>query len=181
MIVLFLLPYILAPFLPERYKGKAVIELDCSVQKCFDTLTDDPRKCPMTGSQAHGLTATKEDADKNGKPLKWREEILRGRQSEIFTVEQTFQTKPGKTARVTRTSKHETRNIESEWQYKIEPVDGGRCRVTLEGYTDVKEQEGSWQVPMFRMMMLLEGPKKVMIDHLNMLADATGGKKKWIA
>jgi len=178
-VVLGVLPFIVAPFLPERFKSKAIIELSCTVQKAFEIITDDPRKCPMTGKNNHALVASRDDADKNGKPLKWREEIMKGRLSEIFTVEQTFDAKPGKTARVVRTSKHEAMNMETEWQYEIEPAGDGRCRVTLSGYTDIKE--GTWQVPLVRFMMLMEGPKKAMKENLNMVADATGGKRKWIS
>lgn len=157
-----------------------VIELQCTVSKAFEILTQDPRKCPMTSTMTRGLEASKKDADKDGKPLKWREEVVKGRLSEIFTVEQSFVTKPGKTAHVVRTSKHETREIRTEWEYEIEPAGKGKCRITLEGYTDVMGKD--FYVPMVRLMMFMDGSaRKAMVGHLNMLADAVGGERKWIA
>lgn len=180
---LVLLPFLLAPVLPKRYKAKCIIELQCSVEKAFEILTQDPRKCPM--NTVNGLAASKKDADKDGKPLKWKEEVIKGRLSEIYTIEQSFvppSSKKGadKGASVVRKSKHDTREIETEWNYKIEPVGKDSCQITLEGYTDVLGY--SINVPMFRMMFFLDGTsRKSMVTHLNMVADATGGKRKWIA
>jgi hypothetical protein len=182
---LILLPFLLAPVLPKRYRAKCIIELQCSVEKAFEILTQDPRKCPMTSTMTCGLEASKKDADKDGKPLKWREEVVKGRLSEIFAVEQSFvppSSKKGATKRasVVRKSKMETREIETEWNYEIEPVGKGSCRITLEGYTDVLGHDIN--VPMLRMMMFMDGSaRKAMVSHLNMVADVVGGKTKWIA
>jgi hypothetical protein len=174
-----LLPLILAPILPKRFKAKAVIELDCTVEKAFDTLVEDVRKAPMTAKDNSGIAASRDDADSKGRPLKWKEETSKGRVKEVYSIEQTFKYKPSKTARIVRTSKHDEMPIESEWTYEIEPLGKDRCRVTLEGYTDVKD--GKTQVHFYRLMYLMQGPKVIMIDHLNMMADATGAKRTWIA
>lgn len=171
-----LLPYMLAPFLPERYKSKTSINLDCTVEKAFDILTENPDKCPMSGKQ--NLSVTKDDAGKKGMSLKWTEVILHGNAKEVIIVEQTVDAKPkqGKTVRIVRTSKHETKPIEAEWQYEIEPAGDGKCRITLDGYTDVKGG-WAWEVPLLRFEVLMRG-KKGMIEHLNMLAEATGSTPK---
>lgn len=180
---LLLLPFLLAPILPKRYKAKCIIQLQCSVEKAFEILTQDPRKCPM--NKVDGLEASRKDADKDGKPLKWREQVIKGRLSDIYIIEQSFvppSSKKGadKGASVVRKSKHETKEIETEWNYKIEPVTKGSCFITLEGYTDISGY--SMTVPMIRMMMFMDGTaRKTMVSHLNMVAKAAGGDKKWVA
>lgn len=177
-----LLPFILAPILPKRFKAKTVLELDCNAQKAFDVLVEDPRKCPMTGKQMNQISASVDDADEKRRPLKWREEVIKNRRPEIYSIEQSFEAfKPGKTAHIVRTSKHETMPVETEWKYEIETIDKNSCRITLEGFVDI--HDGKWQepVPLLRMMMWMEGPKTAMRSHLNMVADATGAKRTWVS
>ncbi len=184
LLALILLPFLLAPVLPKRYKGKCIIQLSCSVEKAFEILTQDPRKCPMHKDMCD-LAASKKDADKDGKPLKWKEQVVKGRMSDIYTVEQSFvppSAKKGanKDASVVRNAKHETREIESEWTYTIEPMGTkGNCQITLVGYTDISGY--SFNVPMVRMMYFMDGTvRKSMMHNLDMVAKATGAKKTWV-
>lgn len=182
MLIMALLPFVLSPIMPKRFTSKLVLELDCTAEKAFDTLVEDPRKCPMTGTEFNAIAASVDDADEKRRPLKWKEEIRKAGRPEVFSIEQTFQApKKGKNGHVVRTSKHATNPVESEWTYEIEALDNRRCRITLEGYTVVKD--GAWHTPtpLLRMMIWMEGTKKGMYGHLSMLADATGAKRTWVS
>lgn len=170
-----LLPYILTPILPTHFKTKAVMELDCDVQKAYDTITTDPTKCQVGGSLTTALQVGV--ADKDGKPTEWKEDLGRG---EVITIKRDMGVKPGKSARLSQTMESEMSNIEAKWEYAIEPAESGRCRITLDGHLEVRR--GKWSGPIFRMMVFLNsGGKKGMIEHLNLIADVSGAKRKWIA
>jgi len=177
-----ILPYILAPILPRTFKTKAVMELDCSVKKAYDTITTDPRYCPVGYPVGGALTeAVKvEKLDKNNKPTEWTEEIKRGK-GEVITVKRDLGVKPGKTARISQTMESTVSNMTSKWEYVVEPAEGsGRSRITLSSHIDIPK--GKWNGPIFRMTVFLkEGGKRALIEHLNLVADASGSKRKWIA
>mmetsp|Transcript_19372 Transcript_19372/g.56668 ORF Transcript_19372/g.56668 Transcript_19372/m.56668 type:complete len:193 (-) Transcript_19372:138-716(-) len=175
-VLMFLLPYVLAPILPSTFKSKAVMELDCDVKKAYEAITKEPQKCPVGGSMTKGLQV--EVANKDGTPTEWKEDLDR---TEVVAVKRDPGVKPGTTARISQTMESRMADMTSNWEYLLEPAGSGRCRITLDGHLEI-QRGGKWNGPIFRMITYLaDGGKKGMVEHLNLVAEATQSRRKWIA
>eukprot|EP00566_Odontella_aurita_P028445 CAMPEP_0113532158 /NCGR_PEP_ID=MMETSP0015_2-20120614/3898_1 /TAXON_ID=2838 /ORGANISM="Odontella" /LENGTH=192 /DNA_ID=CAMNT_0000431077 /DNA_START=125 /DNA_END=703 /DNA_ORIENTATION=+ /assembly_acc=CAM_ASM_000160 len=175
-VLMFLLPYVLAPILPSTFKYKAVMELDCNVKKAYEAITKEPQKCTIGGSMTKRSQVGV--AKKDGTPTEWKEDWGR---TGVITVKRDPGVKPGKTARISQTMESERADMTSNWEYLLEPAGSGRCRITLDGYLEI-QRGGKWNGPIFRLTVyLMEGGKAWMVEHLNLVADATQSKQKWIA
>lgn len=169
----FILPYLLFPIMPKNFKRKAVMELDCDVKKAYDVITADPRKCPVGGSMTRSLQLLKMSKDETA--IEWEEDMRRDK----FILTRDLGVKPGKSARISQVAESKMAKMTTRMEYSIESAGSGRCRITLDGHVEVR---GSWSCPVYRMVMFLTGGNKnLMVDHLNLVANAAGVQRKWIA
>jgi uncharacterized protein YndB with AHSA1/START domain len=155
------LPIVIGFFMPVRYEGETIVELDASVQQVWDALQD-VEAHPMTGKMMKSVETLPPD---EGRPA-WKEDMGRG---EAITVTTTAFEPPH---RVTREMSSGTANMTSRWDYSLERAGEG-CRVTLVGVTDI--EKGTWHTPIFRVMMVLGGGVKKGLDtQLDMVAATLG-------
>lgn len=155
------LPFVIGSLLPVRHEGQTVVELDRGVQQVWDALQDYAAH-PMTGKMMKSVEAVSSD---DGRPA-WTEDMGRG---EIITVTTSVYEPPH---RMVRDMSSASYVMTSRWEYVLEAAGDG-CRVSLSGATDIAG--GSWQAPVFRVMMVIGGGVKKGLDiQLDMVAATLG-------
>ena len=161
IVALIAVPVVIGYFMPVRYEGEAVVELDRGVQQVWEALQDNEAH-PMTGKMMKSIETLPPD---EGRPT-WKEEMGHG---EVITVTTTEYEPPHS---MTREMSSATLNMNSRWEYALESVGEG-CRVTLSGITDI--EKGTWRTPIFRFMMVVGGGVKKGLDiQLDMVASTLG-------
>uniref|UniRef100_A0A7S1ZUH1 Uncharacterized protein n=1 Tax=Trieres chinensis TaxID=1514140 RepID=A0A7S1ZUH1_TRICV len=173
------IPFLISPFLPVRSKAKAVVEVDCSSKKIWEVLTEDPSKCtigPLGGNMDQQVKELEIITKGKDGVTEWKESF---REGNVVTTVTTAEASKGK-GRIVREMTTSGANMSAYWMYDIKKMGEKRCRITLSGHTDIKS--GHWTTYVFRFSSWVTGgPKKGMVDHLNLVTEAAGAKRKWIS
>ena len=147
--------------MPQRYVGRSQVVYAKPTDDVWNALLDYDSH-PMTGRMKKSVEAQPDD---NGLPV-WIEEMGQGDPILVKTVE------AKRPIHLVREMTSETVPMTSRWEYTLEPSDQG-CALTIDGETYIRN--GTWHVPLFRLMMVLGGGVKKGLDiQLDMIAETLG-------
>ncbi|MEO0652014.1 MAG: hypothetical protein AAFZ65_15170 [Planctomycetota bacterium] len=154
--------------LPERSDGRFVARLASSPEEVWEALQDVDAH-PMTGKSKRSLEHLPEEAA----GPHWREDMGHG---EIIDVRTLALERP---RRLVRTMASQASNMTSEWEYRLDPLDGG-TRLEVSGATHIRR--GTWHMPIFRVMMRVGGGVRAgMRIQARMLAASLGVELETVA
>lgn len=147
--------------LPERYEGRSQVTLAKPPEEVWEALLDYQRH-PMTGKMSKGIA---DESEENGLPI-WVEDMGHGERIQVRTIAAEAPN------RLVREMASEAVPMTSRWQYELEPIAAG-TRLTMDGETTIRR--GTWHVPIFRVMMKVNGGVKKGLDiQQDMLAQSLG-------
>ncbi|MEZ6004495.1 MAG: hypothetical protein R3F33_09960 [Planctomycetota bacterium] len=160
--LLFAIPFLAVGFfwligrrLPARTEGRASREFPCDAETLWQALLDG-RAHPVTGRSCKGLLS--ETGHGN-----WVEDMGHG---EAITVRTVSAERPKSMVRELRAK---ALPMHSRWTYRL-TENGGRTTLEIEGVTHI--EDGTWHVPIFRVMMRAGGGvAKGLETHLDMLGE----------
>ncbi len=147
--------------MPERYEGRSQVIYDRTAEDVWVALLDYDDH-PMTGRMKKTVQARPAE---NGLPV-WIEDMGRG---ELITVKTVEAERP---KHMVREISSKTVPMTSRWEYTLEPSGEG-CKLTIDGETYIRS--GTWHVPIFRVMMIVDGGVKKGLDfQMDMVAETLG-------
>ena len=147
--------------MPERYAGRSQVVYAKSAEDVWGALLDYDRH-PMTGKMKKRVQARPAE---NGLPV-WIEEMGHGEPITVKTVE------AERPRHMVREMTSKPVPMTSRWEYTLEPTGEG-CKLTIDGETYIRS--GTWHVPLLRVMMVLGGGVKKVLDiQLDMVANTLG-------
>ncbi len=147
--------------LPERYEGRSQVTLAKPPAEVWEALLDYQRH-PMTGKMKKGI---EEESNEDGLPT-WVEDMGHGERIAVRTISADAPNS------MVREMASQAVPMSSRWQYTLEPVPAG-TRLTMDGETTIRR--GTWHVPIFRVMMKVNGGVKKGLDiQQDMVAQSLG-------
>ncbi len=129
--------------MPERYQGRSQVVYAKTVEDVWGALLDYDRH-PMTGKMKKSVQAQPAE---NSLPV-WIEEMGHVERITVKTVE------AESPRQMVREMTSKSMPMTSRWEYTLEPA-GEQCKLTINGETYIRS--GTWNVPLFRLMMVLGG------------------------